>query len=367
MTNAGNRPTSGNWQDRVVIRNARTGQVLVSANVAHDAVTEGALAPGGARATQYSFRLPDGDAGFGDLVFTVTVDVTNTQVEYDGTAGAEANNTAATERSSTLAPYPDLRVQNLTTSPADGIQSGTTLVVRWEVANAGNRATAGSWYDLVQIRNKATGQLLLSRAVSYDAAAQGNGPIDPNGVRSRQTTYTLPDGDAGVGELDVTVTTDHGNGVFEYNTAGTAETNNAATITRDSTLAPYPDLVVSNIVAPPDALSGEAIEVSWTLTNRGTGRRPGPGSTTSISPPTRPSATTSSSASFAFTGTIAAGQSLVRTQTITLPRTMSGDRWVIVRAECRQRRSTSTPTRPTTPPSTTGPSTSAWPRPPTCR
>jgi hypothetical protein len=68
----------------------------------------------------------------------------------------------------------------------------------------------------------------------------------------------------------------HNNQVFEYNAAGTAETNNTVTLTRQSDLAAYADLVVSNVAAPVSGLSGQAIAVSWNVTNQGDAAAVGP-------------------------------------------------------------------------------------------
>ena len=245
--------------------------MLVSANVTHDAATEGALTPGGARATVYSFRLPDGNAGVGDLEFTVTVDVTNPKSEYDGIADAEANNTDAKVQAATIAPYADLQVQDPHVDPADVLQSGQNLTIHWDVKNSGDGATAGSWYDRVVVRNKATGEVLLSRTIPYDPAAQGNGAIDPNGVRSRQTSFTLPDGNAGVGTFEFIVTTDDGGSLFEYNADGSAEMNNTAAIERAATIAPYADLQVQDLHLDPSTglNSGDALVIRWNDANTG--------------------------------------------------------------------------------------------------
>ena len=53
----------------------------------------------------------------------------------------------------------------------------------------------------------------------------------------------MPQGEPGVGNLAITVTTDTDNQIFEYNAPGTGETNNTASVTATSTLASYPDLV----------------------------------------------------------------------------------------------------------------------------
>src|SRR4029079_955448 len=81
----------------------------------------------------------------------------------------------------------------------------------------------------------------------------------------------------GVGQIQVKVTTDSGNTVFEYTSSGTAETNNVATTTATATLAPYPDLQVANLQVDPatDLLAGGSLTVRWDDRNAGNRGTPG--------------------------------------------------------------------------------------------
>src|SRR5262249_27180142 len=110
----------------------------------------------------------------------------------------------------------------------------------------------------------------------YDESAAGNGAIDPSGSRGRQFKISLPDGSRGVGDIKFVVVTDTYNQVFELNSAGTggsstAEINNSANLTRNSTLAPYPDLTVDSLALSPTPglLSGNPLLVHWSDKNTG--------------------------------------------------------------------------------------------------
>ena len=121
---------------------------------------------------------------------------------------------------STLAPYPDLQVANLavTANP----QSGQPLTVSWNDANTGQADVTKAYYDHVTVVNLSTSPAttLASADVYYDAT-QPNAAVKAGGsTPQRQYTFTLPNGATGVGSLQVTVTTDYYNYVYEYNASG---------------------------------------------------------------------------------------------------------------------------------------------------
>jgi hypothetical protein len=256
------------WDDRVFIKNTTTGQNLLSTFVRYDAGAYGPLAPGGALDRSFAFTLPDGAAGTGLLQIVVTTDINNTVSERNPGGTGESNNDSTLTVTSAVAPYPDLQVANLRTEPATGLQSGAGLVIRWDDANTGNKATAGSWDDQIIIRNKTTNTTLLTTTVHYDESVDG--PIAAGGSKARQFAFTLPDGNAGTGQIEITVTTDINNAIFEYNAGGTGESNNATVATVTTTLANYPDLQVTGLAVTPATLqSGANVTVRWTDQNAG--------------------------------------------------------------------------------------------------
>src|SRR5262249_23726179 len=108
------------------------------------------------------------------------------------------------------------------------------------------------------------------------------------------------------------------------------------------TLAPLPDLTVSNVQSPPSAFSGQPMTVSWTVTNQGQGiaigqaLQTGPGAPSSPIVPTLPAnsywtdevfmspdPTLDSNAvslgTFTHTGALDAAAGYTDTQQVTLP------------------------------------------------
>ncbi len=267
--NAGNGSTGGSWTDRVVVTNTTSGQILATADVPYNLTQSGNLASNSSSPRSYTFPLPDGAPGVGNLQVSVTADHLNTVAEfYPGNVG-ESNNSATITATSTLAPYPDVQVNGLQVATADP-RSGQEITIVWQNANTGDAATSGNWTDRVTIVNTTTGQPLTTADVPYNGATDGN--IQAGGLSAQRSfTYRLPDGPAGVGALSVTVTADAANNLFEFNGAGTAELNNSATITKQSVLAPYPALSVSSVTVPASGVFGNSLAVSWTVVNSGDG------------------------------------------------------------------------------------------------
>src|SRR5207249_741817 len=221
--------------------------------------------PGGSHANQYSYTLPDGPRGAGNIEVTVVADGNNNLFEYNVANTAEANNSAVVTTTASLAAYSDLQVANLRTEPASGIVSGSIVTVRWDDANAGTGATSGSWTDSIRVVNTATNETLVAANVPYDPSAQGTGAVPASDSRGRQYSFRLPEGNRGAGALQITVTDDTFNNLFEYNASGTAETNNVATATFGSALAAYTDLQISNLAIAPAAnvQSGSTLQITW--------------------------------------------------------------------------------------------------------
>ena len=252
-TNTGTAAAAGSFYDQVTITNTTTGQQLASSVVHYNATTLGNLAAGASAPEQYAFRLPDGLAGVGSIQFTVTSD------EYNAvsTPQGEPNKTASVTEPSTLAPYPDLQVQNLAVSPGT-IVSGSTIEVTWDDANTGNAAVTGPYSDNVTIVNDTTGATLLNTDVAYGPTQRGYAPIAAGGSWPQAYSFTLPQGTPGVGNLTVTVTADVNNQVVEYNSSGTAVTNNTATLSVQSALAAYPNWCPATVTAAGDGRAGTA-------------------------------------------------------------------------------------------------------------
>jgi phage gp36-like protein len=220
---------------------------------------------------------------------------------------------------------PDLTIQNLQILGANP-HSGSSVTLKWKEVNSGTAPAIGAFYDSVRVRNTATGETLLDSIISPDPDTS----LGVGEFRDRQYTITLPDGSRSVGALEFTVTADFLNSIYEGTPGGVAETNNNASIVVDSTLADYPDLKVTSIVAPSSGLLEQSVQLSWTVKNDG------PGATTRgwhdqvYLSNDAVLGNDQALGSFFYTSPLAPGASVTRTELITLPATGTGTRYLIV-------------------------------------
>ncbi|MBU6399153.1 MAG: hypothetical protein KGS61_02445 [Verrucomicrobia bacterium] len=269
--NAGSVDTGGGFYDRVTVVNTNTAEQLLNTTVYYDpnAAGNGPILPGTARPRSYAFRLPDGPRGTGTLQVSVALDTFNQLVEVNPNGTGQANNTASIIAVSALAAYPDLQVVNLAAQPSV-LASGTNVTIHWQDLNSGTAAAAGNWYDQVLVVNTNTGATLLNTTVYYDSNVLG--VLTNATARDRSCNFTLPNGTNGAGTLQVTITADVFNNIFEYNPAGTGENNNTTSLTVLSGIAAYPDLQVVRLLVQPDNLtSGTNVTLYWQDLNSGTG------------------------------------------------------------------------------------------------
>jgi 6-phosphogluconolactonase (cycloisomerase 2 family) len=326
--NTGTAGVQKAFDDYVEVDNLTTGQNLFTSTVYYDPNVQGSLAAGASQPQQVVFRLPDGSAGAGNLRVTVTTDYYDSVYEYNagGHAAAEANNSSSVSVTSTLPQYPDLQVLNLAVSPTAGLQSGDGVAITWNDANTGTGPVSGVFQDHVVVQNLTTGTTLTTADVAYDPAAAGNGPVAAGTSLAREFDYTLPQGTPGAGQLQVTVTTNYYHQVFEYNTAGpggssTADGNNSDSTTVTAALAPYADLVASDVTAPDLTVGDPAqVTITWKVSNHGTG----PGDVANwvdaviASPNDSPTGGTTL-ATFPHSGLLQVGGGYTQSQTIELP------------------------------------------------
>lgn len=243
-------------------------------------------------------QIDDGAEGQPDDIYTATVDLQSPDVVVD--------------------------TINVPTSAV----FGQTIDIDWSVRNAGTDPAVEGWSDRVYLSADSNldsddVELLTLPAVTVPLSAGGS-------YTTPTTTVTLPlNAELPAGTYFIIVLTDGLHEQPETNETNNFEVSEAISIT----IPDLPDLVVSDISAPLEALSGQDIPISWTITNQGSGDAVGT---------FRDQLFLSSDAfvgsdqffgEFELTGTIPAGGSITRTQTITLPINLGTDRYVIVRTD----------------------------------
>ncbi len=205
------------------------------------------------------------------IAHAVTLSSLNPQTTYHFRVHSRdqaGNETISGDNSFVTYAAPDLMATNL--SVTGSLISGNGVMISWTDTNAGAGATFTYWYDQVVVSNLTTGQLLLSTTLFYDPGANGN--IAAGSSHNRQLPFTLPDGAAGAGTLEIIVTANAYNTQFESNNSGTAQSNNVASLTRSSALASYPDLQVTGLLVTNARIqSGSVLGIVWNDLNSGTG------------------------------------------------------------------------------------------------
>ena len=313
---------AGEWNDRVYLSSDTTfdtGDYYIG-----DYWTGGGLEAGASTERSAAITLPANMTG--DWYVLVRADYYNYVYEHLN----ENNNTGISAGTMhVVLPTEDLTPVSLT-APDSGVLGGR-INVDWTVRNAGTGPTLNNWTDCVWLSRDAT-----RGSDDIYVKQLSSSPLAAGAEYTRSVTGAVLPLNPSLSEGDyyLLLETDYAGQEPETN-----ETNNLIVRPIHLTLPPLPDLVVSEIAAPATAWSGQAVPITWTLTNQGTGAAGGSWhdwvylSTDAVWDNNNWPGNDQFFADFGFEGEIAAGGSVTRTQAITLPRDMSGDRWVIIRTD----------------------------------
>ncbi|MER9397477.1 LEPR-XLL domain-containing protein [Mesorhizobium sp. M0615] len=274
---------------------------MVLAEFRHD----GAVAVGGSYDRSEQIMLP---AALSER-FTLFVRTDSKSEVFEN--GSEANNAATPGHPVDVVPIPyaDLTVTDLVADAS--AQSGGRLNVSWTVKNQGVGVTdRDQWTDTITLID-ASGQAVA------DARFDHLGILANDASYTRSAQIVLPNGLSGPYRLVATT-----GGVYEF----VFTDNNARTSdTIEVTLAPSPDLTVTDVKVPASAIEGDTIDVSWTVTNNGQGVANGTWSDRIV---LRPLAGTNlpdlQVGTFSFSGELAPGKSYTRTEQFRLPDKIEG-------------------------------------------
>lgn len=174
----------------------------------------------------------------------------------------EANNTgiSASTINIQLTPPPDLQVSQVT--PPNNTFSGQPVEIQWTVMNAGTGKVNGKqWFDIIYLSKEP--ELNKANAIKLGSYHQSN---DLNDGASYTKTATVKIPDTVFGNYYVFVVTDESDRVYEHamenNNTGRSEVVNII-------LAPPVDLVVPAVTIPSTAVSGEKVSLNWRVENAG--------------------------------------------------------------------------------------------------
>ncbi|MEQ9484082.1 Ig-like domain-containing protein [Coleofasciculus sp. F4-SAH-05] len=249
----------------------------------------------------------------GDYFFLFKADGSEQQQETD-----ETDNITAIPIQ--ISPPADL-VVNSVTAPATA-NFGDTITIDLQVANSGIGTATRTWRDRVFLssdNNISTNDTILLTELAPTTLASGQ-------TYNQSVSVTLPlNNSITAGTYFLLAQTDNLEQQFETN-----ETNNVNSTQIELTIPPTPDLIVSDISAPTTAVSGQGIEVSWTLTNQGDGTASGTWTDQVFLSDNLTVGNDQFLDSFTFTGTLAPGESITRTQIVTAPIDLAGDHYFVV-------------------------------------
>lgn len=191
---------------------------------------------------------------------------------FEGSTG-EANNTSAGSALAVIRRTPDLVASQLSVDLPD--TAAGRIAVGWRVDNLGaNRTDSTYWTDSVYLsRDPALG----SGDLLVGSVFRGN-PLEVAEGYEVNTTFALPTG-LGSGDYYMIVRTDvHG----QVTEGSNGEANNITVLGSSQEVpvpitvppvivpaAPRPDLQITAVDAPAAGISGQAIEVAWTVSNAG--------------------------------------------------------------------------------------------------
>lgn len=330
--NDGSSAASTSFEDRILVKNTSANVVLLDTSLTYDplaltaGVANGAILAGGHRERSFTFRLPDGLVGSGDMGITITADQNSAGLgvlfETNLNNDAESNNSASIHATSASKTYADLRLDSLTT-PALGV-GGEPVTLSWTVSNKGQVDTAAAWNDQVVFSNDA---IIGNADDVVIGTVRHAGSLHSGESYSQSATVSIPMRTQGRYYLGVR--SDSAAEVLEPDT----RLDNTSSARSIDLSTPYADLIATQVSVPANAQSSENILITWVVTNHGN-------ATTDLAL-WNDRVVLSSDASFSaddivlsgsvtHAGLLAPGQSYTGRATLTLPRDLSGDFYVIV-------------------------------------
>jgi subtilase family serine protease len=305
VTNQSSSVAPADWSDYIYISNDQVLDASDTFVTTRSAAANTPLAAGTSYTFTQNINIPN--TTIGDRYLLFVADRNNQQSETD-----ETNNIQAVAINLTAA---DLVVSATAPVSAD---LGDIIALSWTVTNQGNGTAFSDWSDYVYISDDQT--LDATDTVVVNRSAAADSPLAAGASYTVNQNVNLAN--TKIGDRFLLFVTDNANNQIE-----TSETNNvqAVGITLNA-----PDLVVSKISAPVEALSGQQIEIAWTITNQGTADATGSWTDNVYLSNDGTIGSDRYITNFGFTGTIAAGESIERRQFITVPIELSGNYRVVI-------------------------------------
>lgn len=315
VRNAGTTPAVADWTDRLFLADSATASLYYASAVASEVVgAPTPLAPGAAYTVSKTFTVPAGTPS-GPRYVVLFADAAT---YYYGGAQGETNESDNTAAAVVQVGAPDL-VVTAATAPAV-LTLGQSAAFTWTVKNTLTASAAADWTDAVYLSADAvldnSDVLVLTESVAAQTPLAGG------------ASYTV----------SRTAAVPTAAGTYRYvlfaadRNGSQGEANDANNTFAVPVTVRGPDLTVASVVAPPAARSGEPFTLTWTVTNTGAADATGTWTDRVSTSKDRFGVNRRILGDFAFTGTIPAGGSVTRTQTVTLPPDLVGGFYLHVAA-----------------------------------
>lgn len=321
IANTGALSVNEFW-DRLTVTNLLTSEKLVQKSVLYDPTLPGnhPLHPGQSIEKEHSFPLAVLSEE-GELSFQFLTDSSAKYAEQNSEGTGESNNETNLVRVVKPRPVPDLVVAEVEAPAA--VDPGQETSVTWVVSNLGAAPATNIWYDAVSLRPASgTGDVQLGSLIASGALAPGQS------VTNTQTVSIS--GTLTPGTYFVVVRTDIGNSVVE----DTGETNNTTVSPQPTEVLPprYPDLLVTNLIVPSEAVTDQPVPVRWTIMNLGDAPATNAWTDRVYLSTDVQAGADRTLGSYAYSEPLAPGESVERTQLVTVPRsgTVEGPYWLLV-------------------------------------
>jgi len=316
VINQGNRATSSSWRDYVYISE---DQILDDADYSLGSQWRSANTPiavGESYTASKNFTIPN-EAGTGGRYLLVVAD-------GDGNDQPESDETDNVAVIPITIGSPNLVLSDATAPTTASLNE--TIDVSWTVTNSSTSVASANWYDRVYLSQD---DILDSSDIRLRSRWTGsNTPLAGGSSYTVNSTIDIP-GTAEAGNYHLLFATD----AYRNYQTESDETDNvkALPITIGA-----PNLVVSANTSPNSASLQETVNVSWTVTNQGTGVAPSNWYDAVYISDDQILDDTDSRLKTQQTGSnapLVAGSSYVASTSITLPNTGIGERYLLFVAD----------------------------------
>lgn len=260
VENRGQQTVTGDFIDRVWVRNQLTGQVIAETISPYQVAQQGEVLVGQAVQRTATLRLPHGAYGTGQFELIVQTNATGTVQESSQNL---SNNQSTVPFESQLAAYANLVVDGIQMQPQQPTWSaGDTVEFSWVVQNQGTRDAVGTWHERLEVVNSLTGQVIVSEALTMpDQNLQANTAIQ------RSWSISWPAGLQSTGRFYVRVSIDTTAQIPEFSAIGALQEDDNQ---QQQTFTYAPDLLIEHLrIQNPSVQAGDNLVLLWDELNQG--------------------------------------------------------------------------------------------------